>query len=161
MSDITSATASAHHSERIPQNEQKVINLVKKIQEMSHPEIKQKALEVFENRGYGENDRLDLEQAQGAISAFCFADLDIAFGDQQELLKQIEEVIKAQGGSVDLQELTECMNYAQNYKDVKTTSPSLELMKIEEVSKKSSMVSSPDISPHDKSNAHINVDQLS
>ena len=123
---------------------------------MSHPEIEQKALEVFQTRGYGANDRLDLEQAQGAISAFCFADLDIAFGDQQELLKEIEEVIKAQGGSVDLQELTECMNYAQNYKDV-TKSPMQELMKIEEASKKSSIAS---INPLDASNAHITVDQL-
>ena len=52
---------SAHVDDNIPQNEQKVLNLVKKIQEMSHPEIKQKALEVFENRGYGENDFLDIE----------------------------------------------------------------------------------------------------
>lgn len=123
---------------------------------MSHPEIEQKALEVFQTRGYGANDRLDLEQAQGAISAFCFADLDIAFGDQQELLKEIEEVIKAQGGSVDLQELTECMNYAQNYKDV-TKSPMQELMKIEEASKKSSTAS---VDPLEKSNALITVDKL-
>ena len=102
MTEVTSATVSGRNSEKIPQSEEQVINLVKKIQEMSHPEIEQKALEVFQTRGYGANDRLDLEQAQGAISAFCFADLDIAFGDQQELLKEIEEVIKAQGGSVDL-----------------------------------------------------------
>ena len=57
----TSVTMSAHVDDNIPQNEQKVLNLVKKIQEMSHPEIKQKALEVFENRGYGENDFLDIE----------------------------------------------------------------------------------------------------
>ena len=59
----TSVTLSAHVDDNIPQtkSEQKVLNLVKKIQEMSHPEIKQKALEVFENRGYGENDFLDIE----------------------------------------------------------------------------------------------------
>ena len=45
----TSVTLSAHVDDNIPQtkSEQKVLNLVKKIQEMSHPEIKQKALEVF------------------------------------------------------------------------------------------------------------------
>lgn len=57
----TSITLSAHAEDNIPQNEQKVLNLVKKIQEMSHPEIKQKALEVFKARGYGENDSLDIE----------------------------------------------------------------------------------------------------
>lgn len=36
----TSITLSAHAEDNIPQNEQKVLNLVKKIQEMSHPEIK-------------------------------------------------------------------------------------------------------------------------
>ena len=71
-------------------------------------------------------------------------------------MKEIEEVIKAQGGSVDLQELTECMNYAQNYKDV-TKSPMQELMKIEEASKKSSTAS---VNPLDASNALITVDKL-
>ena len=78
---MTSVTGSAHEEASIQQSEEKVLNLVKKIQEESHPEIKDKALTAFRSRGYGETDRLDLEQAKGVVSAFCFADLDVAFGD--------------------------------------------------------------------------------
>lgn len=54
-------TGSAHEEASIQQSEEKVLNLVKKIQEESHPEIKDKALTAFRSRGYGETDRLDLE----------------------------------------------------------------------------------------------------
>ena len=80
----------------------------------------------------------------GALSAFCYADLDMSTEHIQEVRKDTEETIRAMGGAVDLSTLTECMNYAQNYNTLKMMSPMQELSKIEETFKVEVEEDSPD-----------------